>query len=215
MFEDHYLEWRKSRFNGIKKYIDLSFFQNKTLYEVGCGYGDNGLLFKNIGCDVTCSDARKEHIENAKIKNPQLKFELFDCDNDLMTKKYDIVLHWGVLYHLNNINKHLKNICENCDYLLLETEVCNNDHDSNKVIKVNENGYDQAFNKIGSRPSEKYVEKILDENNFNYIMIKDPIINSGYHIYDWESQNNDTWHNGLRRYWICWNKNVSNFNFNK
>ena len=137
MFKDHYIDWRKSRFNGIKKYIDLNFFKDKTLFEVGCGYGDNGVLFKNIGCDVTSSDARKEHIENAKIKNPEIKYELFDCDNELLCKKYDIILHWGVLYHLNNIDNNLKNICENCNYLLLETEVCNNDYDYNKILKIN------------------------------------------------------------------------------
>jgi hypothetical protein len=208
MFEDHYIEWRKSRFNGIKKYIDLNFFKDKTLYEVGCGHGDNGTLFKNIGCNVTSSDARKEHIENAKIKNPQLNYELFDCDKDILLQKYDIILHWGVLYHLNEIEKHIENICNKCDYLLLETEVCDSYDDFNFVIKTNENGYDQAFNNTGSRYNEKYIEKLLSDNNFNYIMIKDPIINSSIHRYDWEITNSKSWEHGLRRYWISWNKNV-------
>ena len=57
---------------------------------------------------------------------------------------------------------------------------------------------------------EKYIEKILDENNFSYIMIKDPILNSSVHIYNWEASNDNNSKPGLRRYWICWNKNVPN-----
>lgn len=202
----HYINWRKSRFDGIKKYIDLNFFINKTLFEVGCGYGDNGIIFQDIGCKVTASDARAEHIDNAKIKNPTLKYEIFDCDKDLLKKKYDIILHWGVLYHLDNIEKHLENMCENCDYLLLETEIC--DCEALYIIKTNENGYDQSHNNVGTRTSQKYVENILTNCNFNFTMINDKILNSDFHIYDWCVENKLTWKHGLRRFWICWNKNV-------
>lgn len=78
----------------------------------------------------------------------------------------------GVLCHINEIEKHLENICKNSDYLLLETEVC--DSEGLYIIKTNENGYDQAYNNIGTRPSQKYIENIL--TNFNFIMIKDKIL---------------------------------------
>tara|TARA_B100001287_G_C22647704_1_gene513604 strand:+ start:952 stop:1107 length:156 start_codon:yes stop_codon:yes gene_type:complete len=39
-------------------------------------------------------------------------------------------------------------------------------------------------------------------------MITDPIINSQQHIYDWKIKNKKIWKNGMRRFWICWNKNV-------
>lgn len=65
-FIGHYINWRKSRFDGIKKYINLNFFINKTLFEVGYGYGDNRIKFQELGCDVMASDARAEHINNVK-----------------------------------------------------------------------------------------------------------------------------------------------------
>jgi len=75
-------------------------------------------------------------------------------------------------------------------------------------FKGNEyNNYDQAFNSIGIRPSQTYVERILKNNVFQYKLIKDSILNSDFHIYDWDIQNTKTFQNGLRRFWICW-KNI-------
>jgi SAM-dependent methyltransferase len=207
LFGGQYDEWRVSRFAGILKYVNIDLLFDKTLLELGCGYGDNGKLFKNIGCDVTASDANEQHIKSASVKNPELKYEIFNCNKDLLTKKYDIILHWAVVNHLDNLEQHLNNVCANCDYLFLESEIC--DASISYVIKTNESEYDQAFDIVGSRPSQKYIENILTKNNFNFVMIKDSILNAGYHIYDWEIRNSLTCHNGMRRYWICWNKNVS------
>jgi hypothetical protein len=88
----------------------------------------------------------------------------------------------------------------------LETEVCDSD-DKDFHIITNENGYDQAFNNIGIRPSPPYIESLLDNNGFQFKMIKDPILNSDFHCYDWDVKNSETWRPGLRRFWICW-KNI-------
>ena len=124
-----------------------------------------------------------------------------------ITEKYDIIVHWGLLYHLQEIEKHLENIAEHCDILLLETEVSDSSEDT-FFIQTEEKGYDQAFHSIGIRPSPSYVEKILDKNGFHFKLIKDPILNSSFHRYDWEIQDTKTWRQGLRRFWICWKKTI-------
>jgi hypothetical protein len=201
-FENHYNDWRESRINGLLKYIDLSFFSGKSLLELGCGYADIGNTFSGYGCDVTVCDARQEHLSVIETKYPHLKQFKLDADNDLITDNYDIILHWGLLYHLSNVEQSLKNCCEHSQYLLLETEVY--DSDENKIMYIDENGYDQAFNFKGSRPSPTHVEKILTESGFKFKMIKDSILNSSFHTYDWDIMNTNTYRNGLRRYWICW-----------
>jgi hypothetical protein len=207
MFKCHYDNWTKSRMLAIKKYINVESFMNKTLLELGGGYGHNGNQFYNLGCKVTSSDARVEHLQNGKKEYPHIDFEIIDCDKNKINKKYDIILHWGLLYHLREIEVHLKNVCENCNIILLETEVADSD-DDNFYFITQEEGYDQAYNNCGIRPSEKYVEKVLSNNGFKYFMIKDSVVNSDFHIYDWEITNTRTWRGGLRRFWICWNKNV-------
>jgi hypothetical protein len=206
-FIDHYIVWRKSRIDGLEKYLNSDFLSNKTLLELGCGTADVANALQLKGAIVTACDARKEHLDIVNVISPDITTFIYDGDKDLLETKYDIILHWGLLYHLapETITSHLNNILLNCDYLLLETEVC--DADDIRILATDEEGYDQAYNGRGSRPSQKYVEKIIEDNNFSFMMIKDNILNASIHSYDWDITNTKTWRHGLRRYWICWNKN--------
>jgi len=206
MFTGHYDGWIKSRLNGIKKYMDPSYFKSKTLLELGCGHAHIGNEFSKLGASVTSSDIRTEHINTVKSLYPHINTLLIDGDNDDIYNKYDIIVHWGLLYHLSEIEIHLEKISKKCDLLLLETEISDT-NDENFYISVNENGLDQAFNNVGIRPSPTYVEKILEKNGFQFKCIKDPILNSDFHHYDWYIQETKTWRHGLRRFWICW-KNI-------
>ena len=206
MFENHYNNWRISRMNGVKKYISPEYFKSKTLLELGCGYADIGNMFYELGSIVTSSDARKEHLDVAQNKYPYINTLLIDCDNNDIKDKYDIILHWGLLYHLKEIEIHLEKVSQKCDVLLLETEVSDSD-DAKFYESTNENGYDQAFNTNGIRPSPNYIENVLEKNGFQFKLIKDPILNSDFHCYDWDIRNSKSWTHGLRRFWICW-KNI-------
>jgi hypothetical protein len=212
MFDEHYNMWRSSRMNGLIKYISPDYFKSKTLLELGCGYADIGNIFYELGAIVTSSDARQEHLEVVKERYPHIKTLLIDGDNMNIDCEYDIILHWGLLYHLNEIESHLEKVSKKCNILLLETEVSDSD-DKDFYVSTEENGYDQAFHNRGIRPSQTYVENILEKNGFQYKLIKDPILNSSFHIYDWDIGNTKSYRHGLRRFWICW-KNVPSPLFN-
>ena len=193
--------------NGVNKYFITDYFKSKTLLELGCGYADIGNMFYELGAIVTSGDARKEHLNVVNNKYPHIKTLLIDCDNHDIKEKYDVILHWGLLYHLKEIEVHLEKVSHKCDILLIETEVCDSD-DKEFYISMNEDGYDQAFNNKGIRPSSYYVENILEKNGFKFKLIKDSILNSSFHSYDWDISNSKTTKNGLRRFWICW-KNIN------
>jgi len=125
-----------------------------------------GNKFYELGAIVTSSDVRKEHIEVVNKIYPHIKTLLIDCDNEDIINKYDIILHWGLLYHLNEIEIHLEKNSQKCNVLLLETEVSYSEKD-NFFIKTNEKNFDQAFNHVGIRPSSFYVEKVLKKMDFN------------------------------------------------
>lgn len=107
---------------------------------------------------------------------------------------------------MKEIKIHLENVSQKCDVLLLETEVSDSD-DKEFYLSTDEGGYDQAYNKKGIRPSPSYVEYLLEKNGFQFKLVKDPILNSDFHRYDWDISNSKNWKNGLRRFWICW-KNI-------
>ncbi len=208
-FEDHYIPWRKSRIAGLEKYVDTAIFENKKLLEVGCGCADLGVHFRDTyKCNITVSDARKEHLETVATRYPEIPSFLFDCDNDRLTDKYDIILHWGVLYHISNIDEHVKNICESCDFLLLETEVMDSTNE-NDILFTTEDGFDQAFNTKGCRPAPAYVERLLRQNGFMYTLITDEILNASIHTYSWPHIDSKSCHVGLRRFWVAWRNSVS------
>lgn len=208
MFAGHYDDWNMSRINTIVKYVKPEYIKNKQLLELGCGYAHIGNKFHELGALVTSSDARIEHLEVVKQLYPHINTIIIDGDKDSIPKHYDIIVHWGLLYHLNEIEYHLQQVLSKCDLLFLETEVLDSDNDSMYITTVEE-GYDQAFNTYGIRPSQSYVEKIIKQNGFEYKLIKDSMLNTTLHNYDWDITNTNTWHHGLRRFWICWKTSSS------
>lgn len=204
-FIGHYDEWRTKRINKIISFYGREFFRNKTLLEVGCGYGEIGACFFKLGALVTCSDARAEHLLVLKERYPKIQTIYADLDNEWpFRKKFDIVIHMGVLYHLKNIDYSLKNSCNAAQYLILETEVCDS-FDPYMKISMVEEGYDQAFNGVGFRPSPRYVERVLSENSMMYIRSNDNL-NASIHGYDWPLLGSGAWRMGERRFWFCYKK---------
>lgn len=209
MFSDHYVNWQKSRINTIEKYLGFEFFRNKSLSEIGCGYAFFGNYFSDFCEKVSVSDARTEHIEVVRKNYPHLKSSIMDVDGEFKEENADILINFGVLYHIKNIESHIQSF-RNYDYVILETEVV--DSSENTTLYVNEDkySYDQSYSGTGNRPSQYMVESFLGSNGFDFVMIKDPILNAEFHIYDWEITNSNTWRHGLRRFWICWKKNLNN-----
>ncbi len=207
-FLDHYCGWRTSRLSAIKKYVDPKILHGKSLLELGCGYSDNGIYFKeNYDCKLVASDARPEHLQVVAERYPDVDIMQFDCDTAELVSKFDIILHWGVLYHIRNVDKHLENVCKHCDYLFLETIVLDST-DSNAIHYIEENNYyDQAFNTVGNRCSPAYVERLLAEYGFEYKLILDDILNYSIHNYTWLHNTN---YEDLapRRYWIAWKRGL-------
>jgi hypothetical protein len=205
-FANHYNEWRTKRLDAIIEHYGEGFFKGKSLLELGCGHGDIGAFFSKFGAEVTCSDARWEHLDVVKSKHPQVKVQLANLENEWPFEgKFDIIINFGVIYHLSNPDFVVEKSCIYSDYLILETEVCDSD-DENVILFTKESGYDQAFSGVGCRPSPDYLEKIFQKFEKQYERIKDDKCNSGIHIYDWKVKNTKKNRPGLRRLWFIENK---------
>ena len=204
-FSDHYEYWRAKRVVAIVEHYGESFFKNKKILELGCGYGDIGKVFIGLGAEVIFAEGREEHVNILKNKFPNNRVYKVNLENEWPFKyeKFDLILHLGVLYHLDNIEFSLEKSILNTSNLVLETEVCDSD-DPNLVLKIDENmdGYDQSLIGKGSRPSGKYLENIFKKYNCSYEIIKDKRCNALFHRYDWSVKNTNTWEHGLRRFYF-------------
>lgn len=201
-FRDHYDLWREKRLSAIIDYYGIDFFRNKKILEIGCGYADIGAVFSQLGASVTVCDGRSEHIDVVRQRHPELKSLIIDLNNEWPEGYFDLVIHMGVLYHLSDLKKSIKQACLCADKIVLETEVCDSD-DANDILFIKErNGYDQALDQRGVRPSAEAIEKILSEFDMKYIRINDNRCNAHYHKYDWPVTNTKKWEPGLRRLWF-------------
>jgi SAM-dependent methyltransferase len=207
-FSSHYVEWRQARIAAIRAHYGDRFFAGKTLLELGCGHGDIGAAFAALGAHVTCCDAREEHLAVVRARSPHIATVRADLDREWPLQRYDIILHLGLLYHLEPTHASLRRCCGSCTHLVLETEVCDSS-DPELVLIAAEEGYDQAFSGTGCRPSARRVERVLAHEGMIVDRVVDSRCNSGIHIYDWPIRETHGAPEGLRRFWFALNAGCS------
>ena len=203
----HYHDWRNKRFNFIQKHYDnkfgMGFFNQKKMLEYGCGRGHLGRMFEEVGCEVTYLDARLEHISWIKSNYPKSDVILMDCEKYCMKEYYDIILHSGLLYHIQPkyVKTHLEKVLEsNFKYLILEACVLDSD-DENAFLEISEKGSDKAISEKGSLFPNIAIEKILKDNNISFQRFNNPELDSTIHVYSWTPKNTRLY--GGRSLWLC------------
>jgi 2-polyprenyl-3-methyl-5-hydroxy-6-metoxy-1,4-benzoquinol methylase len=205
-FGGHYYAWRQKRIDCFIKHYGMTWFQGKTILELGCGYADIGNVFHCLGADVTVSDARAEHIDIVRERYPHLKTLVHDCEKKLPfgeDQKFDLIIHTGMLYHIDKYEDHLADCLKNCHNMILETEVCDSD-DENFHLYVEEDSsfYDKSFSKRSYRPSPNRLEKIIKDNGGTFEKLTDESCDIHFHSYSWPMTNTKEWRHGLRALWF-------------
>ena len=161
IFHPQYLEWTMKRINKILELYGLDFFKNKRILELGGGIGDIGGFFAELGAEVLSLEGRLMNVVLAQLKNSRIKnykCRQFNLENDFSEfGKFDLIINFGLVYHLKNVEKHLNCCAKMADNILLETVVCDST-DSSKIILVDDpEGNDEALDGTGSRPGPYYM----------------------------------------------------------
>jgi SAM-dependent methyltransferase len=201
-FRNHYEEWRSARVNAIRAHYTDAFFANKTLLELGCGYGDIGAVFAGLGATVTCCDARDEHLQVLRERWPQITAVCADLNYQWPFGPFDIILNMGVIYHLEGSHLSLQRSCRSATHLVVETEVCDSSW-SDALVLVPEKGYDQSIAGIGCRPSADRIEAIMANEGMRFERVRDGRCNGGMHVYDWPVTETFAVNHGQRRFWFA------------
>lgn len=156
-----YREWRRAR---IKKLLKIYNVKHKKILELGAGIGVIGKFLSKAGANVTTSDARVFNLK--KIKSKKIIKIPINNDEDnwsqvFINKKerFNLIIHWGLLYHLYNWKADLKECLKIADYICLETIILKKEGDSDDIIF--EFGQDQSANFFAKIPSQDSIEKYL------------------------------------------------------
>ena len=206
MFDGHYYEWRARRVRKAIEIIGSRRLARSRVLELGCGYGDIGIALWQIGAEVTFSDARQEHLDELMRRYPEIarRERVVRIDQETpwsLDQRFDLVIHFGLLYHLRNWRLSLDRSLAHSDAMLLESEVADSD-DPSVDIAVPESGFDQAFGGQGSRPSAAAIEAHLRRSGCRFLRFDDAHLNAAFHRYDWVVGNTGEHPHGQRRFWL-------------
>jgi SAM-dependent methyltransferase len=209
LFEGTYDGWRTNRINKLIQVLGEDYFKGKSVLELACGYGHTGKHLREVlGANLTFAEGDGDFIESIKGNNPDSEVIQLDQDKPWdLEKKFDAIIHWGVLYHLDDWQQDLECALKHTDVIFLESEVADSDDPTYEYKFDDHEGYDQALNTKATRASASFIESVLEKNGFKYTRYDDVDINCENHRYDWVVSNNPSNNTptsyGLRRFWIA------------
>ena len=202
LFNYSYEEWRIKRINKVLEMYGIDYFKYKNVLELGGGHGEIGAFFAELGANVLCLDGREQNVNFANLKYRKLnnfKSLQFNLENDFSEfGRFDLIINFGLLYHLTNVDAHLNCCFKMSDEIVLETVVCDST-DPNKIFhfKENKNVDEEALEGTGSCPSPFYIERVANENNFEAMRYFSSDLNvktlfsRNIFLYDWIHRNDE------------------------
>lgn len=136
--------------------------------DVGCGVGFFSQTLAECGLNVCGFDVREENVEEARRRYPGIPFEWADIEDRGISQlgRFDLVLCFGLLYHLENPLQAIRNlraITEKC--LLLET-MCVPEERCTLLLRQEPRQDDQSLAEMAFCPSKKSLVKMLYRTGF-------------------------------------------------
>ncbi|QQG42253.1 MAG: class I SAM-dependent methyltransferase [Candidatus Woesebacteria bacterium] len=107
---DTYVNWADGWIRFLDRYLDIKKGNRRKLHELGASLGYFSRIFKDRGFNVSASDISSFIVGKAGRIQKDIKFFKFDVEKDKTEKKYDFIVAFEVLEHLENPEKSLKNI---------------------------------------------------------------------------------------------------------
>lgn len=195
--------WNEKRLKAIVNYYGAEFFDGIKVLDLGCGHGFFGDELTKLGAKVTYCDARIKHLIEIKERNPDADTRLVDLEFDFPRGEWDLTIHFGVLYHLENVEANLLRACLSTEHMILEVVVCDSkDPYLCDIRNEDETNISQAFRGVGSRPTPAFIERNLKENGMQFIMLTTTECDDHIHTYSWEAKNRGKNTSGQRRMWF-------------
>lgn len=158
-------ELTKARQKVLGDFIeDLGSVQRlSSVLDVGCGLGDFTRFLHDRGFEVIGIDGREENVKEAKRRNPDITFFVKNIEDPGIVElgSFDLVVCPGLLYHLENPFRAIRNLAALTKYCLwVETMII---PDRRTVTLLVEEGKaeDQGLNHMGLIPSLACLVKML------------------------------------------------------
>jgi FkbM family methyltransferase len=148
-----------------------------TALDAGCGVGFFSQTLTEGGLNVCGFDGRAENIEEARNRFPQIPFEQADIQDRVILQlgRFDLVLCFGLLYHLENpllAIRHLRGLTEKC---LLVESMCLPEARASMMLREEPRQSDQSLSDVAWCPSESSLVKMLYRAGYRVVYKVTPL----------------------------------------
>lgn len=222
-------DWRVKRVKKLEHIFSREWFKNKKVLEMACGFGNIGLYLKSLGADATFADARQDSLDMVKKKDQDARVILLDQEKPwILSQKFDLILHFGLLYNLDNWERDLRTTIQHTRYVALETAVARYSNPFEcKIVKPEyPSELYGPYSGTGTLVSSSNIESIFEEMGADYHRYDDSDLNMeeswSEYRYDWKEEYGpvvqysetpvvNTWDNihlGGRRFWVVKNNSL-------
>lgn len=143
----------------------------KSALDVGCGVGHFAALLRDLQFQVTALDARSENIAEAERRFPGIDFRVGDVEEiDLPSfGNFDFVLCFGLLYHLENPLRGMRNLRALTRKLVLLESMMVEDDEPFLLLRDERTMEDQSLRAVSCYPSEGAIVKMAFRAGFPHV----------------------------------------------
>ena len=106
-----YVNWSYGWLKFLDRYVNIKKGSGRSLHELGSSLGYFAKAFKDRGFEVSGSDISSYIVKKAGEVQKDIKFFKLNIESNLkINKKYDFIVAFEVLEHLNSPEKALLNV---------------------------------------------------------------------------------------------------------
>ena len=158
--------------NKLKPALGLS-----NAVDAGCGVGFFSQSLADCGLNACGFDGRAENIAEALRRFPQIPFAQADIQDRAILELgcFDLVLCFGLLYHLENPLLAIRNLRALTDKCLLLESMCVPEEKSSMLLREEPRQDDQSLTDLACYPSESGLAKMLYRAGFPLVYRVTPL----------------------------------------
>ncbi len=171
--QEHYVrhiaargQFIKTLMPELKKAVPL-----ETSLDAGCGLGFFADLLQKCGLQVRGFDGRQNNIDEARRRYPQIDFSVGDIEEKSIAQlgRADLVLCFGLLYHLENPLRAIRHLQALTSKILLLETMCLPTSETTALLRVEPHSDDQSLTDLAFYPSEGCIVKMLYHAGFKCV----------------------------------------------
>ena len=166
--------FNEARLRSVESLLDelrAAGIELSTAMDVGCGFGffTGPLLSKDL--QVTAVDGRPENVDVARSRNPGAQFATFDVEDQAIVSlgQRDLVLCLGLLYHLENPFRAIRNLWQLTGRVMIAESVCAPGQQPATVLYEEDRDTDQGLNYVALIPTESWLVSAMYHAGFAHV----------------------------------------------